>query len=91
MVLNTWCEVTRSSTRLPFIQQFANLTKGNRFGHEQVNATGESFSLITFGRETGKCNDQGRRKVPGPFRMAATVLFDFPDRACGFESVEDRH
>lgn len=91
-----------AAIRLPVIQQPTDLFKRDGFRHEEVDAAGESFALISTGSEAREGDDEGWRggglvavvvAVGVVFREAvvAAGFFDVADSAGGFEAVHDRH
>lgn len=46
--------------RFPIIQQSAHLFEADGFSHEEVDAAGESFALVSAGGEACEGDDEGR-------------------------------
>lgn len=84
--------------RFPIIQQSADLFEADRFRHEEVDAAGESFTLVSAGREAREGDDEGwgvRGRGVGFVLVVVVVVaagfFDVADGAGGFESVHYGH
>lgn len=75
----------------PIVQQPTDLFEGDGFGHEEIDAAGESFGLVSAGGEAGQGNDEGRRGSVAVLSVVGAGLFDVADGSGGFEAVEDGH
>lgn len=80
-----------ATVRFPIIQQSPDLLEGNGFGHEEIDAAGESLGLVSAGGEAGQGDDQGRGGSVAVFAVVGARFFDVADGAGGFEAVEDGH
>lgn len=76
--------------RFPVVQQSPDLFEADGFSHEKVDAAGESFALVSAGREAREGDDEGWGVGLGGLVVAAG-FFDVADGAGGFESVHYRH
>lgn len=80
--------------RFPIIQQSAHLFKANGFSHEEVDAGGESFALVSAGSEAREGDDEGggvRGLVGFLGIVMAAGFLDVADGAGGFEPIHHRH
>ena len=89
--------------RLPIIQQSPDLLERNGLGHEEVDAAGEGFALVSAGGEAREGDDEGWWRgrgggvvltgVGGAGRVVRCVgagaagFFNVADGAGGFEAV----
>ena len=80
-----------AAIRLPVIQQPTDLFERDGFRHEEVDAAGESFALISAGSEAREGDDEGWGGGGFVAVVVAAGFFDVADGAGGFEAVHDRH
>ena len=80
--------------RLPIIQQSPDLLERNGLRHEEVDAAGEGFALVSAGGEAREGDDEGWCRgrgwgvvLTGVVGAGAAGFFNVADGAGGFEAV----
>ena len=80
-----------ASVCFPVVEQAADLFEGDGLRHEEIHAAGESFALVSAGREARQSDDQGRGGPVAVPSVVAARFLDVADGSGGFESVQHGH